>query len=78
MWTFGHLQEGEVFYVETYGEHNNYMAPYVAFVKISHVGEKDSGINCKVFGSQGQCLPWACPDHAKVVPGPVPIDKIYA
>jgi hypothetical protein len=77
MWTFGHLEVGEAFYVETYGEHNNYMAPYVGFVKVSHVEEKHSGMNCKALGSDGHIVYWACPDHAEVVPGPVPIDKIY-
>lgn len=77
MWTFGHLEVGEAFYVETYGEHNNYMAPMVGAVKVAHTDANSGPANCKLFGSEGVVHYWLCPDHAEVKPGPVPIDKIF-
>lgn len=76
-WTFAHLEVGEAFYVETYGEENNFMAPNVGFVKIAHTHKDADPANCKGFGSEGQVVYWLCPDEARVTPGAVPIEKIY-
>lgn len=78
MWTFGHLTIGELFYVTEFSEKNNYLAPYITYIKIGdHKTESGAPANCKGFGVDGIISHAIAPDSAEVVYGPVPVENIY-